>query len=323
MANIGELPDAMTLDEILEDAPEQEAEVTFQDALYEEEDQEAEATEEIEAGDPEGLYADFEDGSADTAEEEIEAQKDGEAEVVPEATPRAQNRIQKLVSERNEANEQISAMQQQMLQMQQQMVQSEQARSQREVNRDQAEETRRVASKRIAEEQDLTAFEKWELDQKRNSQSALQQMEERLRSEFAQKEQERQQSTQARYAEAEKQRRYASVNSQADVAVEEFLQEFAPEAQESLRELSKTYILTQGAAFGQAPSEAVAGLKQFLLGYQKADHQRRLAAQQAKPRAAKSGRVVRPTTQQAPVTEEPDLSRMSPEEMLSYFVGRK
>jgi len=273
---IGATPDSITPDEIF-DTPEappeeltladvaQEASetLTFQDIAYGEAEGQLETEEApAEAGEPDGLYADLEEGEqedagAAAAEAELESQKGGEEEVV---SNRANTRIQSLVSERNEAQQQMAQMQQQMAQMQQQSLQMEQSRNQREEQRYQAEDARRASAQKAASEAELSEFEQYELKQQRGFDSQLQQMEQKLRNEFAQKEQGRQQQLQQSYAEAEKKRRFSSVDSQANAAADEFLKDYAPEDQAELRELTKTQILVHGAAFGLQPAEAAKSL---------------------------------------------------------------
>ncbi len=335
---IGSPPDSITPDEILttpEAPPEeitladvaQEASetLTFQDIAYEEAEGH-DANEEVptEAGEPDGLYSDLEegeqeDGGAAAAEAELEAQKGGEEEVV---SNRANTRIQSLVTERNAAQEQMAQMQQQMAQMQQQQFQLEQTRNQREEQRYQAEDARRASAQKAATEAELSEFEQYELKQQRGFDGQLQQMEERLRNEFAQKEQARQQQLQQSYAEAEKKRRFSSVDTQANAAATEFLKDYAPEDQAELMELTKTQILVHGAAFGLQPAEAAKSLQTYLQGYQKADHRRRLAKHQAQPKAAPRGRVTRPATQQVPVAQETDFTGMNDEDMLARIMSR-
>jgi chemotaxis protein histidine kinase CheA len=301
------------------------SDLTFQDIAYGEGVGDEAAPEEI-ADDPDGLYADFEDGSENDAEAEMEAQKDGEQEA-EEYTPRANERIQTLVNQRKEAEAQAAAMQAQMQQMrahlaQQQQAAQQQLAAQNRVLQEQLSviQNAKLEEQRRAEEADLTDFELWQRKEAQKSQSALQQVKDELRAEFEQKEKERVQQQHRALDNLRKKQLQEKMDSGASKAVEEWFQGLPEEEVAPLRDGFKSMILNYGTMFGVPPAEAAKEFKAYFTAYRKADHKRRLAASKAKPKAPQGSRVVRPATQQAPAQEKPNFAGMNEEEIFEAIM---
>ncbi len=314
-----ELPAEPTIEDVVDEAS--QTHLTFGDvATGTAEEVPTEQLTEEGTGEPEGLYADFEDGSDDNAEAELETQKGGDQE---EDSPRANARIQNLVAERNEAKAQIAAMQDQMASMQKMVVDSETARNEREKTRWEAEERRTRSAQMREAEATLTDFEKYELKGQRKQDAKLQRELNKLRNEFAKKDQVRETKLQEAQ-ESYTQRQNAEVTlKRLDVAVNEMLVDFPDEGKEDLAKMTKAIAMSMSAQFGHMPEEATKHLGQFIKTYQKTDHQRRLAAAKPKGKPLGAGRVTLPQATQAtaaPTTQEPDRTGWSLDDHFNYSV---